>query len=280
MWLYWESKLGQQERKSARAMGSALGVARNRLLVRPVDASRLVGDQGLCAVSPHARRIWGKAFCKEFSDHFALDDNCRYPDKPQFMFTLVDTKCVTAHDATSVDIPRFKTIFRAGLRGLSYVGMIEPAYYVNICAGAHCSMKRAISWHVHGFAWGETAREMKRRFENLNVDQIYKPIADGLLGAHARRIPKSQLADKFRYILKSPRRSYRVYKYEWITKDGEVINGFKQKTIEPRPGERVTLFLMMKDMTLDELSLAGGEGVSMLRRIKRSWIHYGPHYVT
>jgi hypothetical protein len=36
-----------------------------------------------------------------------------------------------------------------------------------------------------------------------------------------------------------------------------------------RPGERLTLFRLMKDMNLDQLAVAGGEGAVILRRVKR-----------
>ena len=98
---------------------------------------------------------------------------------------------------------------------------------------------------------------------------ILLPIAHGLAAAHQKCIAKGKLADKFCYVLKSPRKAYRLYKWETITPDGEIIPKFKQKKDDLRPGERLTLFKLMQDLYLDRLALGGGEGAELLRRMKR-----------
>ena len=74
---------------------------------------------------------------------------------------------------------------------------------------------------------------------------------------------------KFCYILKAPKKAYRLYKWETITPDGEIIPKFKQWKDDLRPGERLTLFRLMQDLYLDQLALGGGEGAELLRRLKR-----------
>jgi hypothetical protein len=74
---------------------------------------------------------------------------------------------------------------------------------------------------------------------------------------------------RFRYMLKAPRKAYRLYKVECVTPDGEIVWRFKQRTSELRPGERLTLLRLMKDMYLDKLAVAGGQGAHILRRAKR-----------
>jgi hypothetical protein len=207
--------------------------------------------------------------CEEYSDHFHLG-----PDKPEpgqriFLVTLCDRRCCTTHEAKNLDIPSFIRILRRGLRGLSYFGMIEPAYYVNVCEGARIHGKRLISWHLHLLAWGESKSAIRTRIDRLNREGILLPIADGLAAAHEKRISKGKLADKFCYLLKSPKKAYRLYKYEQITPDGEILLRFKQKKDDLRPGERLTLFRLMQDLYLDHLALAGGEGAEILRRAKR-----------
>ena len=54
-----------------------------------------------------------------------------------------------------------------------------------------------------------------------------------------------------------------------VTPDGEIVWRFKQRTSDLRPGERLTLLQLMKDMYLDRFALAGGEGAAILRRAKR-----------
>jgi hypothetical protein len=147
--------------------------------------------------------------------------------------------------------------------------MIEPAYYTNVCEGTHVHGKRMVSWHLHLIAWGESKSAIKTRIEGLNKDSILLPIADGLAAAHQKKISKGKLADKFCYMLKAPKKAYRLYKYEQITTDGEILLRFKQCKDDLRPGERLTLFRLMQDMNLDHLALAGGEGADILRRVKR-----------
>jgi hypothetical protein len=59
---------------------------------------------------------------------------------------------------------------------------------------------------VHLIAWGESRSSIKTRIERLNKESILLPIADGLAAAHQKRISKGKLADKFCYILKSPKK--------------------------------------------------------------------------
>jgi hypothetical protein len=122
-----------------------------------------------------------------------------------------------------------------------------------------------ISSHV--LAWGETREEMKQRIRRLNRKLL--PIGDGLAPAHQKCISKGKLASKIGYMLKAPQNGYRVFKGKRVIGDGQVISCFIQKKCNLRPGERLTLFQLMKDMRLDELTVAGGEGKDILRRVKR-----------
>jgi hypothetical protein len=133
--------------------------------------------------------------------------------------------------------------------------MIEPAYYTNVCEGARIHGKRLVSWHLHLIAWGISPREMKKRIERLNQG-ILLPIADGLPAAHQKRISKGKLASKIAYVLKAPRKAYRLYKWETVSPDGKIIPKFKQWKDDFRPGERLTLFRLMQDLYLDQLALA------------------------
>jgi hypothetical protein len=54
-----------------------------------------------------------------------------------------------------------------------------------------------------------------------------------------------------------------------ITADGEATCTFRQKKSDLRPGERVAVFRLMQDLYLDQPAVAGGEGVAIIRRVKR-----------
>jgi hypothetical protein len=213
--------------------------------------------------------MWGKLVSQELSEHFELAPDKSEPDQRIFLVTVCDRRCCTSHEDRNVDIPRCIRILRRGLRGLSYVGMLEPAYYVNVCEGSHVHGNRMVSWHLHMIAWGESGKKLEKRIERLNKQAILLPIADGLVAAHQKRISKGKLPSKIGYVLKAPKKAYRLFKRELITVDGEVIYKFKQKKNDFRPGERLSVFRMMQDMYLDELAVAGGEGSHILRRVKR-----------
>ena len=271
MWFFRQTGLRQQELRTGSKLRSAIEEARNLSLFQRSYYLQLLNSAArwLNAVSPKARIRWGELICEEPSNHFHLGPANPEPDQRIFMLTLCDRRCCTSHQEKNIPIARFIRILRRDLRGLSYLGMIEPAYYVNVCKGAHVHSKRMMSWHVHLLAWGESKSAIRSRIEGLNKDGILLPIADGLAAAHQKRISKGKLADKVCYIMKAPKKAYRVFKYEQITPDGEILLRFRQKKDDLRPGERLTLFRLMTDMNLDHLALAGGEGAEILRRVKR-----------
>jgi hypothetical protein len=271
MWFFRQTRLRQQELGTGSKLRLAIEEARSVPLTHRRRNLELVTIDGrwLNAVSPRARIRWGEMVCRELSDHFNLGPDKPEPDQRMFLVTLCDRRCCTSHNAKNIDVRGFTRILRRGLRGLSYFGMVEPAYYVNICEGARVHGKRMVSWHVHLLAWGESKSAIRTRIATLNKQGILLPIADGLAPAHQKRISRSKLASKVAYMLKAPRKAYRLYKYEQVTADGEIILRFKQKKDDLRPGERLTLFRLMQDLYLDHLALAGGEGAEMLRRVKR-----------
>jgi hypothetical protein len=161
---------------------------------------------------------------------------------------------------------------------MNYVGMVEPGLYVNVAPGTVWTNKKAVTWHLHAICWGENRRQIKKRFARLNRDGWYVALLSSQRGADQKEIldvclPKNRartfLADKLRYLLKSSRKAYRIYKTERMTPDGELVPCFRQRKSELRKGDRITLFHLMKDLSLPELAAAGGDGTDMMRRIKR-----------
>jgi hypothetical protein len=270
MCLFDQTELKKQELITGSKLRSAVEETRTLSLRQRRHHLQLINSNPdyLSAVNPSARITWGKLVCEELSDHFHLGRHKPEPDQPIFLVTLCDLRCCTSHQENNVEISRFIRILRRGLRGLSYLGMLEPAYYVNVCEGTHVHGKRMVSWHLHLIAWGESRKKLEKRIERLNRE-ILLPIADGLAAAHRKRISKGKLASKIAYVLKAPKKAYRLFKREFMTSDGEVIYKFKQKKNDFRPGERLSVFRLMQEMYLDQLAVAGGEGAVILRRLKR-----------
>jgi hypothetical protein len=271
MWLFDQTGLHTQELITGSKLRYAIEAARGlslrerRLHLQLVNSS----PAGLSAVNPKARIQWGKLISQELSDHFHLGRYNPEPDRPMFLITLCDRRCCTSHEDKDIDVPKLISILRRGLRGLSYLGMLEPAYYVNVSKGTYLDGKRMVSWHLHLIAWGESHKKLRKRIDRLNDQRILLPIADGLPAAHQKRISKEKLASKIGYVLKAPKKAYRLYKWEIVSPDGEIIPKFKQWKDDLRPGERLTLLRLMQDMYLDQLAVAGGEGTDFLRRVKR-----------
>jgi hypothetical protein len=286
MSLFEHTGISRQEHRSQRALAIAFQESRKRRTITHRDRD-LLGcgvRHDLCSVNRFARLLWSKVVCREFQDFFGLDDQNKFPDQPLFFVTLTDVACCTAHDEQLVEISKFKRRLRRGLAGLSYIGMVEPALYVNVAPGTRWSGKKAVSWHLHAISWGENREQMKVRFRRLNDDGMCRSIMDGQLGAHQKQIPNAYLdnkdrtffADKLRYMLKSPRKAYRIYKTSRVTSDGEVVPCFRQMKSELRKGDYITLFHLMKGLYLDELAIGGGDGAGMLRRIKKAAGRVGP----
>jgi hypothetical protein len=280
MSLFTQSALLNQEYHLNNELKLAFEKSRKRHTITQQDLDLLdpCSQLDLCCINHSARIRWSKAFCKEFEQFFELGPKHQYPDQPLFFVTLTDVSCTTDHDAPWVDIDKFKRKLQSGLRGLNYVGMVEPGLYVNVAPGTRWSKKKAVSWHLHAICWGESRREMKRRFRRLNRQGCCLSIMESQRGADQKeivdeRLPKNRnrtfLADKLRYLLKSPKNAYRIYKTERVTLDGECVPCFRQRKSELRKGDRITLFHLMKGLHLDELAAAGGEGTDMMRRIKR-----------
>lgn len=276
-YLFSQTCLKNSESSADFRLHQAFEEARNRNTVRLSDRQlrNVKAGRALVAVNRDARIKWGQAVCQEFADYFDLDEDRPYPDEQLFFVTLADRECFTSVDDREVDVAGFIKQLRPGLQGLSYIGMVEPAYYVDIVPTAFFPGKRALFWHIHAICWGETAHQIRDRIEALNsLSKRYRPIAQGIPAAHHKRIPRSHqptyhLAVKFGYMLKSPRKAYRLYQADQETVDGDLIGAFKQKKAPLRPGERISLFHQLKDQYLDRLTLAGGDGVDILRRAKR-----------
>jgi len=273
MTFFKQTKISVNERVAESKLRSAFQEARNRHSVSRADMGLLHSSHRneLLSVNRHSRVRWGRAVCDELSGFFCDPDGVEH-NQPIFFVTLVDTSCTTSVTAADVDVDAIKTRLRSGLRGLSHVGMIEPAYYVNLQKGIFVE-RRCMSWHLHALVWGISKRELLRPLE---VSGRYVSIAPGLMAVDVREVQQGDLPTVEGYILKSPWSAYRVTKYD-ADKNGNILrdaNGaprpfYLQGKSKLRPGERITLFHTLKPFYLDKLAVAGGEGTPLLACAKR-----------
>jgi hypothetical protein len=276
MTFFEQTKISFNERTSEAKLRSAFEAAHNRRTVNRGDLGLLHSSHRyeLLAVNRHSKVCFGSAVCDQLSDFFCFPESVEH-NQPIFLVTLVDRRCVTAVSAPDVDIKAIKIRLRYGLRGLSFLGMVEPGYYANLQKGIY-PKRRCISWHLHALVWGISERKLRALLRALQASGRYAAVVPGLNAVDVREIEQGDLPEVSGYILKSPWSAYRVTKYV-ADKEGYLLRDaegkerpfYLQGKSELRPGERVTLFHMLKPLYLDQLSVAGGEGAPLLARAKR-----------
>lgn len=188
-----------------------------------------------------------------------------HPYQPAFLVTLVDKDLVTTADPQEIDLQLIKSNLGGKLRGLNYIGMIEPAYYNSTFDVDGEIVKDLVSWHGHFLVWGIDQKDLAERAKRINTNR--EAVMPCLKAAHQKVIEEGQFGYKLWYILKAPRKEYSVGKRKKAHKKTGAAR-FKHNSRPIRPGARVKLFHLMKPLYLDQLAMAGGEGKALLKRIK------------
>jgi hypothetical protein len=93
------------------------------------------------------------------------------------------------------------------------------------------------------------------------------PIMPDLCAVHKKEIESDQFGYKLWYIIKSPCKEYSIGRRRECDKETGAPQ-YKQNSRKIRPGNRITLFNLMRDFYLDQLAMAGGNGCELLRKIK------------
>jgi hypothetical protein len=256
--------LRMKEKETGYLLGNALSIKRyhensNLQILCNYDAFYLP------AVNSKARIKWGAAFIEEIFRFFDIADGENGPLEPVFLVTIADKRHLTTDQPQQIQLSRIKRKIGAGLKGLSYIGMIEPGYYNVIYDELGNKRKNVVSWHGHLLVWGISEKQLGKHL--ARIKSRYTPIIPGLCAVHKKRIPRDQFGYKLWYILKAPRKEYSIgRRRKRDAKTGAVK--FKQNSRPLRPGNRVKLFHLMHDMYLDKLAMAGGDGSELLRKIK------------
>jgi hypothetical protein len=252
------------ENKSGYLLRNALSLKRHRqkyttTILQATDAFYLP------AVNPKARIKWGCAFIEEIFKFFHIADDDHGLDEPIFLVTIANKSHVTTDQPQQINLGRIKRKLQCGLKGLSYIGMIEPGYYNSIYEEVGEGQKNLISWHGHFLVWGLSKKHLQRHLKKIK--SRFTPIMPGLCAVHQKRIKPDQFGYKLWYMVKSPCKEYSIGKR--LRRDNKSnAKKFKQNSRSIRPGHRVKLFNLMRGMYLDKLAMAGGEGRELLWQIK------------
>jgi hypothetical protein len=162
----------------------------------------------LLAVNSKARIKWGAVFVKEIFEFFKMAKDTNGPTTALFLVTIADKSHLTTDQPQQIKLPGIKRKIGAGLRGLSYIGMIEPGYYNVIYDEFGDQRKNIISWHGHFLVWGITEKQLAQHL--TRIKPRFTPIMPGLCAVHKKRIPADQFGYKLWYILKAPRKEYSI----------------------------------------------------------------------
>jgi hypothetical protein len=151
--------LREKEIQANSWLNSALSLKRNR------NWSGLPVPSGsdayyLPAVNCKARIKWGRVFIRHIYQFFNLDNDGDGSTEPVFLVALAEKSSLTTDRPQPIHLRRMKRKLGAGLKGLSYIGMLEPGYYTNIFTDAAEKQKDTVSWHGHFLVWGVTEKDL------------------------------------------------------------------------------------------------------------------------
>ena len=253
-----------KEKNSGSLLNFALSLKRYRersviQILRPSEAFYLP------AVNSQARTKWGTVFIQNIFNFFGIANDEHGPHDPIFLITIADQSHLTPDQPQRIQLSRIKRKIGAGLKGLSYIGMIEPGYYNVIYDKLGNKRKNVVSWHGHFLVWEITKKHFVKHLKAIKPN--FTPIMPCLCAVRKKRIPPDQFGYKLWYILKSPCKEYSIGQRRKRDKKTDAVR-FKQNARKIRPGTRVKLFHLVRDMYLDQLAMAGGAGSELLRRIK------------
>ncbi len=220
----------------------------------------------LPAVNAKARIKWTTACLREMYEHFDIgkDDEGLEGQGPIFLVTIADKSHVTNAQAKNINFQAIRRKLSGAMRMLSYIGMIEPGYF-NVIYDENCrTIKDRVSWHGHFLVWGTNRRKLNRW--RRKIETRIGRVIQHRCAIHIKRVSLDQFGHRLWYINKSPCTEYSIGKRREPTEDGSPR--YKQNSRPLRPGHRVRLFQMLRDVTLPELAMAGGGGREILRRTK------------
>jgi hypothetical protein len=108
------------------------------------------------------------------------------------LVTIADKSHLTTDQPQPINLSRMKRRLGAGLKGLSYIGMIEPGYYNVIYDEFGNKRKNVVSWHGHFLVWGVTEERLAKHLKAIKPN--FTPFMPGLCAVHKKRIPPDQYA--------------------------------------------------------------------------------------
>ncbi|MBX9459500.1 MAG: hypothetical protein KL863_27655 [Rhizobium sp.] len=231
--------------------------------------------KSLKATNPRARIAFVEALDRELSQYF---DQGESPDK-LFWVTITPRAWACPHIiADQFDNRNARRDLISLLQGLSYVGMIDAAFYGNKTASAWDRStngyvhSQIMSFHAHLLVWGRDVTYMEglRDAHNLFVPSLF-PGHDSFF---FRAITPSKAREKAFYMAKAPLKEMRIQKK---TAPVEIANSETGEFFEmPRPrvrsrkgglrqGDACKIHNALSRFSIPDFALAHGAGRRIMR---------------
>lgn len=112
-------------------------------------------------MNSEARIKWGSIFIQQIFELFQITDDQYGPHDPVFLVTIADKSHLTTDQPQQINLSRIRRKLGGGLKGLSYIGMIEPGYYSAIYDEFGAQQRDVVSWHAHFLVWGISKKQLE-----------------------------------------------------------------------------------------------------------------------
>lgn len=225
----------------------------------------------LGAFNGYARALWFRSVAGRLCKHLGARPNEWLPDQPVYSLTLIDAelawhdndgglreqlrKVGIADTSLALAVKRFSS----ALSSLNCFGMIDVGCYVS--SGTVFGKEESHTYlpHFHGIVWGISKKELERQCVSIrkNMRTFFKYATS----AHFSLIKPGNLPQVIWYMCKTPRKQYQL----WKRMDGH-IRQFKRAI---NGVNAVRLYSEMRNVTLDPLTVATGEGTEVLAAVMK-----------
>lgn len=183
--------------------------------------------------------------------------------RPLYLVTVIDRRQIIDPDLelnSRKENPTWEAMrsaYRAHLRGFDYVGMLDAALFVS--AQRAFMKNRLVCVHLHALVWNTDEAALEAA--GVRVQRVIRPLFSYTHAFDFRPVNASDFLQVAWYVYKTPRKQYQVHYRE--------THRWRQYKRDINGVNSVRLYQIMRDVTLDQLALADGEGIRVLKKVLR-----------
>lgn len=256
------NRFAKREHDQAIRLIMALRGHHQREYRRPEREVRRLRERQMHRLGAHnafAREQWMRVLGGELCKVLGARPPRWRPKQPVYFVTLIDHRqIVRGPGARWIPDPTFDEIrksYVAAMAGLHFVGMLDPALYVS--AQRLERVPRFVQWHLHALVWNISEAELDAWAVRIRAQMhAYLPGASSVDTAPVR---DGDLFQMIWYTAKMPRKQYQL----WRRGSGTL----KQYKRQINGVNSVRLYAALRDLRLTDLTLAGGWGRIIRRRM-------------